>query len=177
MWEACLPRKPRICVIKYKGPADCVSVLWITNLKSASTQLNSINRISYNWSIGGRRQNWFWNRLKLELSVLYSSISFHLPKRRAHKAHSFSVLSCNFTRRTLFHFHCNTLHPTITGFLSSHQTLPIVLGTQLLNFKVLSPPSASSSSSFVFPTVHFVLLPVFSEKLLGCFQPCRKCWR
>lgn len=63
---------------------------------------------------------------------------------------------------------------------SSRRTLPIVLAAQPLNFKVLFskrrrpppsllfapplPPPCSPSVSFVFPTVHFVLLPVFSGK-------------
>lgn len=36
-------------------------------------------------------------------------ISFHVPKRRVHEPTP--PLSCNFTQQTLFHFHCNTLHP------------------------------------------------------------------
>lgn len=62
--------------------------------------------------------------------------------------------------------------PTITAFLHSHQTPPIVLGAQLLYFKVLLPPPSSSSSSF-FPTIHFGLPSVFrkiSFRLLSDMQ-------
>lgn len=107
---------------------------------------------------------------------------FHPPRQRAHCAHFSSLLSCNFTLRTMFHFHCSTPCRTITALLSSHQTLPIVLGTQLLNFKVLwlPPPSASASPSFVFPHSPFCFAASVQwrkkKKISGCLQTCKKRW-
>lgn len=111
---------------------------------------------------------------ELELRALCSSISFHVPKRRVRKAHTSSAPSCNFTRRHCFIFTVTPCTPTITAFLRSHQTLPIVLGVQLLYFKVLLTPPSSSASSFVFPTIHFVLLPVFSGRTFRLLSDMQK---